>query len=580
MNRAARHAAALVAAAFCACAARAGARDDAQDDDREVADHAQLLARLTRFHADDDLVTSFEPLATDEARSRRRELVDAAAADLAQVDEAALDRDGRVDLHLFRRELETLRARLAWDDEDGRAAAPLVPFLAPTARIERVDRAGEPWAPQELAGWLDAIARSTRALKDSKDEAVVAALREPPAVRHAAARAKECQSFLDGWRERNTPADPALDFWIRSPAEQAVAALRELDGWLTATVLEELKKSPEGSPFAIGRERYAAELAFEGIDFTPEAMLAFGEEQLAALQAEMTKETETLVAADGFELDTALAAKPLDWRLGLELAKQETVPIGGQRLFVQSVAEEAIAFAREQQLFPIPKLCEECWRLKLSDLETQKSYAYGYYGGDFMGVAAPLPDMEQERKLECLRSNARPFTRTVVPHELIPGHHLQGFFARRRPERARWHSPFLIEGWAVAAEMTFDEHGFFKDPRARIGHLFWRLLRAARIVVSTRYHLRQMTQAQMVDFMVENAGLEKSAAQAEVDRYMTYSPLYQCAYLYGATQVRSLREACRAAWGSSFSELRFNTELVEQGAIPLCFAREALLGTR
>ena len=188
--------------------------------------------------------------------------------------------------------------------------------------------------------------------------------------------------------------------------------------------------------------------------------------------------------------------------------------------------------------------------------------------------------MEQERKLECLKSNARPFTRTVVPHELIPGHHLQGFYARRRPERRRWRSPFFVEGWAVHTEKVLDEHGFFPDPRARIGHLFWRLLRAARIVVSTRYHLNQMTQAQMVDAMIGQAGLERSAAQAEVDRYMTYSPLYQCAYLYGAEQIGELRERCRAAWGAEWSELRFHAELLEQGSIPIRHAGEALLEAR
>ena len=196
--------------------------------------------------------------------------------------------------------------------------------------------------------------------------------------------------------------------------------------------------------------------------------------------------------------------------------------------------------------------------------------------------------MEHQRKVEALRSNARPTTRTVVPHELIPGHHLQGFHVERRPERAAWHSPFFVEGWAVHGEWLMDRHGFFRDPRERIGHLFWRLLRAARIVVSTRFHLREWTPAQMVDFMVEQAGLERSAAQAEVDRYMTYSPLYQCAYLYGAWQIRQLREECRARWdaaagigsGPVYDDVRFHRRLVEQGSIPIAFARMALLDER
>jgi uncharacterized protein (DUF885 family) len=527
---------------------------------------------------------------------KRREVLTAAQRELAAIDGAALDLDARVDLHLFQAHVDELLTRLRWDDEDALEAAPLVPFLEPIARLERIDRAGEPWAAQEIAAWLAEVAKATRAVKETSGEkeppanAIAAALKHPAAVRAAAARARECQAFLTDWRKRNGPADPTLEFWIATPADQAIAALGEHFGWLTKDVVESLKKSPEGSPLAVGRDRYVEELRFEGIAWTPEQMLAFGEEQLAALQAEMTNETKKLVgeSADGATHDRELAdelgaewkGKPVDWRLGLELAKRDTVPVGAQRLYVQSVADEAIRFAREQQLFPVPELCEECWRLELSDQETQKNYAYGFYGGEFMGVASPLPTMDHERKLECLRSNARPTTRTVVPHELIPGHHLQGFFARRRPERARFHSPFFVEGWAVHTEIVFDQHGFFRTPRERIGHLFWRLLRAARIVVSTQYHLNAMTQTQMVDFMVENAGLERSAAQAEVDRYMTYSPLYQCAYLHGATEIGRLEDDCRKAWGDQFSELRFHTQLVEQGSIPVVFAREALLGSK
>jgi len=84
----------------------------------------------------------------------------------------------------------------------------------------------------------------------------------------------------------------------------------------------------------------------------------------------------------------------------------------------------------------------------------------------------------------------------------------------------------------------------------------------------------------MVDFMVENAGLERSAAQAEVDRYMTYSPLYQCAYLYGCRQIHDLREECRKAWGPRFSELDFNRAVLEQGSLPIKYVREALLAPR
>ena len=534
------------------------------------------------FAADTELLDRFYPVESADVRKRTRDFLEQARRSIQGLD--ALHGDLLVERALLLALIDERLARLAWRDQDAAAAAPLLGFLPQIVALEEDDRLGRPFDAEAIGTALAGVVHACderRAPPASGSEG--AAERQPDALRFARARAGEARDFLAEWTRRNAPADPLLQFWCAQPAKAADEALSEFGDWLGEQI-ETLKQSAEANPFAIGRERYAAELAFEQIALTPEEMLAFGEQQLGALQAEMTAETVKWLTAPGFALPVDLppaladlAARAPDWRLGLELAKRDTVPVSEQRLYVQSVADEAVAFARLNKLYDLPPLAAECWRLKLSDLETQKTLAYGYYGGEFMGVGAPLPDMEHQRKQEALRSNARPTTRTVVPHELIPGHHLQGFYAQRRPERALWHSPFFVEGWAVHAEKLFDQHGFFRDPRERIGHLFWRLLRAARIVVSTRFHLREWTPAQMVDYMVENAGLEKSAAQAEVDRYMTYSPLYQCAYLYGDHQIDQLRAEYRAKRGGRLNEEVFHRELAEQGSIPLAFARMALL---
>jgi len=544
------------------------------------------------------LIERFHPIETTAARSMLREYLEEVrhAIDTRNT-QRALAGDLLVDHALLLAQVDERLARLAWREEDGVAAAPLLAgWFDRIAALEEQHRHGAPFDAEAIGAALTDAAKALDALRaaPAEGEPPAAWRSQPDALRFARDRARESRRWLAEWTRRTAPTDPQVAFWCAQPAKAADAALDAFGDWI-GKQLEELKKTSTGNPFAIGRDRYAAELAFEQIALTPEEMLAWGEQQLAALQAEMTAETAKWLATPGFALPAdlppalaELAARGPDWRVGLELAKRDVVPVGEQRLFVQSVAEEAIAFVREQKLFPLPALATECWRLEMSDLETQKTLAFGYYGGEFMGVGAPLPEMDHARKQEALRSNARPTTRTVVPHELIPGHHLQGFYADRAPTRAQWHSPFLVEGWAVHGEWLMDQHGFFRDPRERIGHLFWRLLRAARIVVSTRFHLREWTPAQMVDSMVESAGLERSAAQAEVDRYMTYSPLYQCAYLFGARQIGELREECRAKWdaaakagkGPAFDDEFFHRKLAEQGSIPLAFARMALLEER
>jgi uncharacterized protein (DUF885 family) len=165
------------------------------------------------------------------------------------------------------------------------------------------------------------------------------------------------------------------------------------------------------------------------------------------------------------------------------------------------------------------------------------------YGGQKMLVSYPLDTMEHEARLMSMRANNRHFTRAVVHHELIPGHHLQLYMHRRySTHRMAFQSVFFVEGWALHWEFLLWKLGFPQSPEDRVGMLFWRLHRAARIVVSLGFHLGNMTPDEMVDYLVERVGHERNSARAEVRRFIgeDYPPLYQIAYMIGALQLHSM----------------------------------------
>ncbi|MCL4866170.1 MAG: DUF885 family protein, partial [Gemmatimonadales bacterium] len=137
------------------------------------------------------------------------------------------------------------------------------------------------------------------------------------------------------------------------------------------------------------------------------------------------------------------------------------------------------------------------------------------------------------------------FSRATVHHELIPGHHLQGYMtARYNPHRRAFSTPFWTEGWALWWEMLLWDQGFPRGPEDRVGMLFWRMHRAARIIFSLKFHLGEWTPQQSIDFLVDRVGHERANATAEVRRSFlgTYSPLYQVAYMMGGLQFRALHE--------------------------------------
>jgi uncharacterized protein (DUF885 family) len=108
--------------------------------------------------------------------------------------------------------------------------------------------------------------------------------------------------------------------------------------------------------------------------------------------------------------------------------------------------------------------------------------------------------------------------------------------------------------------------------------LFWRMHRAARIIVSLKFHLGRMTPQEMIDFLVDRVGHERFGATSEVRRYIgtSYSPLYQCAYMIGGLQLRALRR--EAVDAGRMSELQFHDALMTYGAIPIELIRADMLG--
>jgi uncharacterized protein (DUF885 family) len=151
--------------------------------------------------------------------------------------------------------------------------------------------------------------------------------------------------------------------------------------------------------------------------------------------------------------------------------------------------------------------------------------------------------MTFDQRMMSMRGNNPNFSHATAFHEEIPGHWLQEYMSERyRPYRQLFSTGFWIEGNAFYWEMVYWDHGFDTTPEERMGALFWRMHRAARIIFTLNFHLGNMTPEQAVDFLVDDAGHERDNATAEVRRSFegSYDQLYQCAYMLGALQFRAL----------------------------------------
>jgi len=565
----------------------------ARDESTQVATvpdftrNGDLEQFIRRYETDRSAVSRFYDLPWSGLRFDRLERVYRDELErLGQVDFAVLDQQGQVDYVLLRTQLDAELTELARQRHRLAEMEELLPFRAALLELESARRRMEPVDPQAAAATLAAFADQIKVVRERVERKDQKATTQPVATQETAtqqatngplpvsaasgqrtaAAVDALQGTLRTWHSFYEGYEPGFSWWVNEPYEAARAAMEDYAKHLRTNIAG--LKGADDDPLVgdpVGAQALADDLAAEFIPYTPEELIAIGERELAWCEAEMKKAAADMGLAD-------------DWKTALAKVKDDHVPPGRQDDLVTALAREAIRFVKERNLLTVPPLCEETWRVTMISPETQRVLPFAAYGGQNIMVAYPTDGMKHEDKLMSMRGNNRHFSRLVVAHELIPGHHLQGFMAaRHRPYRRLFSTPFYIEGWALYWEMTLWDLGYAQTPEDRIGMLFWRMHRAARIIVSLKFHLGQMTPDEMVVFLVDRVGHERFGATSEVRRYIGegYSPLYQCAYMLGGLQLRALRRELVDT--GKMTDREFHDALLTYGPIPIELIRAAML---
>lgn len=501
---------------------------------------------------------------------RLEKFYDQSMASLEKISFDDLSQAGRVDYLLMRHRLEYRKNSLSTDQRKLAEIEELVGFKNGILELyesyrQRGQMEGRPTA-EKLAEIKKAVSKlkGKVALKEGEENLVTTAV--------LALRARkvigELQRQLEGWYGFYAGFDPQFSWWVKQPYGELREELESYQKKLgeLATGGKKGGEAPlVGDP--IGAAALADDLAVEMLTYPPAELLAIGEREFAWCRAEMEKAAAEMGLGD-------------DWEKALEVVKEDFVPPGEQDDLAAEIARDAMAFLDERNLVTVPELCAETWYLKMLGKQQQETLPYAVYFGQAIGLAYPTDEMSIEKKLMSLRGNNRHFTRAVIPHELIPGHHLQKFMAARyATHRKMFSTPFYVEGWALHWEMLLYDLKYPRTPQERIGMLFWRAHRCARIIVSLKFHLGEMTPEEMVTFLVEEVGMEESGARSEVRRYIgdSYSPLYQCGYMIGGLQLRALYQ--ETVGQGKMSTREFHDTVLKLGPVPIEMVRATLLGT-
>jgi uncharacterized protein (DUF885 family) len=545
---------------------------------------------VERFTADRRaLERRYDAPGSPDQRRRMRAFYEAWLTRLAEVDFAGLGQEGRIDYLRLKALAKHELTLLDRSEREARESAALVPFAdtllgLPDARrrLETVDGRAVANLLARVTAMADSLRESLDALaKGDAAAAAKTAARNGDARRdtakpkiskivayHAARRVEALRKQTEEWFKYYDGYDPVFSWWVREPyrhfnesMQKYTKALREkIVGW----------KEGEDEPIVglpIGEDGLMEDLRYEMIPYTPDELIAIARREHAWSLNEMKKAAREMGFGD-------------DWKAAMEKVKETYVEPGRQPDLIRNLARQAEAFFDAHDWVTIPPLAREDWRMEMMSPERQKVSPF-FLGGEQIIVSYPTDGMKDDEKLMSMRGNNPHFSHATVFHELNPGHHLQQFMMQRyNSHRAAFRTPFWNEGQSLYWEMFLWERGFHSTPEDKIGALFWRLHRSARIIFSLSFHMGRMTPEEAIDFLVDSVGFERYNAEGEVRRSFngSYSPLYQAAYMLGGLQLRALYR--ELVIPGHMTEREFHDAVLQGGPMPIEMVRARLLNVR
>lgn len=567
---------------------------------------SEFVPIITRYQSDlQSLNRRYDAADSPAQRKRLRDFYTTWRTRLREMDFDKLSNEGKVDYVLLDNHLRYQLDLADRSDKQRVEALPLMPFADRLLELHDRRRDMLSLDAKSVASVLASITREVDSLRGVVDMSAgrgggagAAAPRVSRAVANRAAdRLDQIRNTLGSWYRFYNGYDPAFSWWATSPYQKLNESLTRYAQSIRQRIVgipasTTVAAGAQGGGFGggggrggggggggggdntgpiigdpIGADGLAADLRYEMIPYTPEELIAIAEREYAFSLSEAKKAARQMGFGD-------------DWKAAMEKVKDTYVDPGKQPELILSLANQAEEFFDKHKWVTIPALAREDWRMEMMSPERQRVAPFFLGGGDIL-VSYPTDGMTEAEKLMSMRGNNPHFSHATVFHELNPGHHLQGFMtARYNTQRRLFNTPFWNEGMALYWEMFLWDHDFHVSPEDRIGALFWRMHRSARIIFSLNFHLGKMTPDQAIEFLVDTVNFERANAEGEVRRSFggQYSPLYQAAYMLGGLQLRSLY--AQLVTTGKMTDLQFHDAVYQGGPMPMAMVRARLAGLK
>ncbi|WP_296278990.1 DUF885 family protein [Pseudoxanthomonas sp.] len=488
--------------------------------------------------------------------------------DLDGLDAGALSADNRINLAIYRPQVENLAAEVRlrayempfnsdssfWSNLSFMARRQMKSaddYRAYAARLRDVPRHFD----QHIANMRSGLKRGftvPRAVLEGRDVSIAAVAEQ---------RDPEQSTFYAPYRKMPASIPAAEQEALRKEAraaisEQVVPAFGTLLTFFRTEYVPKARTTLAAEAMPGGKDFYAQQIReYTTLDLTAEQIHAIGLEEVARIQAEM----QAVIKQTGFKGTFA----------------------------------EFLTFLRTDPQFyaktPQQLLDRAAWISKRVDGEVGK-FIGTLPRGRFTIVEVPAdiaPFWTAGRGglgtywLNTYDLPSRPLYNlpALTLHESSPGHSLQAALAQEQGEQPAFRRDNYIsaygEGWALYTEKLGKEMGIYETPYEDFGRLTYEMWRAARLVIDTGVHHKGWTREQALAYLRDHTALSEHEVTTEVDRYISW-PAQALSYKLGEITIVRLRGEAEQALGPAFDIKAFHDAVLKQGSVTLPVLEEQI----
>ncbi len=419
------------------------------------------------------------------------------------------------------------------------------------------------FAPFEtrLDSILQRIEKSPKYLEETKSR-----IKKPVKlwVEISAESSKNLPHFLD------TIISSAKSYNLNTPRlENAVKelceSLKEYEDWLYAELLPN-----SHDEFAVGQKKFDKLLQLRGFEMNSSEILAFGESSIKKEKMrlkEISKKIDSSASVQ--QVKTKIKSKhPASFEDALNIVKQ--------------TVKDAKQFVVDNGFATIPEGENLIVMETPSYLKHIIPFAAYFSPARFetSKVGIYITTRQEEKTDSLVELNYASIANTAV-HEGYPGHHLQLTYNALNPSliRSLYSGTEFIEGWAHYCEESMQLLGWRNTLEAQFMQTVDLVWRAARIILDVKISTNQISFENAVNMLVEETGMIKSTATAEIRRY-TYTPGYQLSYYLGKHFIKALKKDAKELWGERFSDKMFHDILLSSGGMPIKFLKQIIIDSK